>query len=401
MKYAISVIKNAIGEFERNRVRTFLTSLGIMIGVFSVVMLLALGIGLKNYLEQQFEDIGSNVLFVFPGQGFGGGGSFGQAFSSFANSIQFDERDYKNLKQLSTADYVVPGYITTKQIESKYEKTAGSIQGVNDEYDELFNFEILAGEFLSRSDISSRSKVGVIAETLADELFDEPDDAVGQTVEVDSNLRIKIIGLVKDIGDPEQDNSIMIPYTTTFLTINPDKTFLSIYIGVSDSSLVTQTKKDAEDILLRRYDDDQFSVIEPSEILDTVTQIFSIVNGVLIAIGSVSLIVGGIGIMNIMYASVTDRTREIGIRRSIGATKSDIMIQFMAESTILSLLGGLVGLLLAGIIVLIVRPFFPLEINLSTVLVSLGISSVIGIFFGSFPARSAANLTPIEAIRYE
>jgi len=164
---------------------------------------------------------------------------------------------------------------------------------------------------------------------------------------------------------------------------------------------VSTAKVEAEKVLLDRYDKDDFAVTEQSELLSTINQIFSIINSVLIAIGSISLIVGGVGIMNIMYATVTDRTREIGIRRAIGATRQDILFQFLAESTLLSLIGGVLGLVAAGIIIIIIRQFFPATLNLFAAIAALGISSAIGVFFGVFPARRAANLSPIEAIRYE
>lgn len=400
MNYYFFQLKTAFKNFGRNKVRTVLTSLGIMIGVLSVVLLIAIGLGLRNYLQQQFESFGSNLLIVFPGQGFGGEGGFGGGFSSLAGAVQFDERDYKSVRRASHVDYITPGYTTTLRIEADEDDKVGTIQGVNEEFFPIFNLELIEGEFFDRSDVSSSAKVGVMAETLARDLYGEPEDAVGNTVRA-RNLRIKILGVVKNIGDPEQDNSIMIPYTTTFGSLNPDETFFALYAGVNSDEVVADAKEEIEEILLERYDEDQFSVIEPSEVLDTLGQIFSIVNAVLIAIGSISLVVGGIGIMNIMYANVTERTKEIGIRRAIGATKKDILYQFLAESVLLSVIGGASGLLLATIIVLIVRPFFPVAINALAVGLAFGVSSAIGIVFGVFPARRAANLTPIEAIRYE
>lgn len=400
MKYIYSILKNSVLEFQRNKVQTFLTSLGITIGVFSVVMLISIGLGLKNYLEQTFEDIGSNLLFIFPGQGFENG--IGQGFSSIASSIRFDERDLRELKRMQNAEIVVPGFITRTNLESDTENENGSLQGVSEEYGELLGLELVAGEFFGPSDVSSRAKVAVIGESMANKLFDQAGNALGQYLKA-GDLRVKVIGVAEDIGDPEQDNGIMIPYTTTYNYFNPDKEFLSLYIrakGTSEEDVKTAINE-AERILSRRYEDDEFSVVEPSSILASVNQIFSVVNAILIAIGSISLIVGGVGIMNIMYANVTERTQEIGIRRSIGATKSDILIQFVAESTLLSLLGGLVGLLLATALVAFVRNWFPLEINSVAIMLAIGISSIVGVFFGSFPARSAANLEPIDAIRYE
>ncbi|MBU1066324.1 FtsX-like permease family protein, partial [Patescibacteria group bacterium] len=175
----------------------------------------------------------------------------------------------------------------------------------------------------------------------------------------------------------------------------------TIYLGVALEEDIPFVKEKAKETLLKRYDETEFSVTEQAEILSTINQIFSIINSVLVAIGSISLIVGGIGIMNIMYASVTERTKEIGIRRAVGATEQDILNQFLTESVILSVFGGVAGLALASLIVLGIRVFFPASINLLSVVIALVISSAIGVFFGVFPAKRAAKLPPIEAIRYE
>ncbi|HJX45599.1 MAG TPA: ABC transporter permease [Patescibacteria group bacterium] len=393
----IHLIKTAFIDLNRSRIRTFLTALGILIGVMSVVMLIALGLGLKNYIEKQFESLGANLIMIMPGSGFGGQGGFGPGLVTGA---RFDEKDVNSLKRIPNVRYTVPLYFKSTKVDTGGEAKFGYLMGVNEDYFSLMNTQLLEGEIFSKSELQSRAKIAVLGEKIADELFDTPQDAVGKNIRFDEQ-RFKIIGVIKKSGDNEQDNSIIIPYKTTFGSINPDKTFWAIYLGVESEKDIEAVKAKAKEALTKRYEDDDFSVSEQSEILSTINQIFTIINSVLVAIGSISLIVGGIGIMNIMYASVTERTKEIGIRRAVGATEKDILLQFLTESVILSVFGGIMGLILSIIIVLGIRIFFPATINLLSVIITLVISTGIGIFFGVFPARRAAKLPPIEAIRYE
>jgi len=395
------LLNTTFANFKRNKVRTILTSLGIMIGVLSVVLLIALGLGLKNYLKEQFENLGSNLIMVMPGNVFneegGGGANFGAGFAGGAN---FDEKDVRNLAKIPEADYVVPSSFKSITIEGGSEKTSGYIMGTTEKLFPLLNNQILVGRFFTKSDVQRKSKNSVLGITLAEDLFTTPEKAIGKTIKA-GNQRFKVIGVIEKTGDRDMDNSASVPYTSTFGKLNPDKTFFIIYLGTNNEENVTTVKEKAKKILLKRYDKDSFSVTEQTEILSTVNQIFSIVNAILIAIGSISLIVGGIGIMNIMYATVTERTKEIGIRRAIGATEKDILSQFLLESIILSVTGGLLGLILASLIVLAIRTVFPAAINLLAVVLAFGVSTIIGVFFGVFPARRAAKLTPLEAIRYE
>ena len=395
MNYFIFQIKTALKDFRRSKVRTFLTSLGILIGVFSVVMLISIGLGLKNYITRQFEDLGTNLIIILPGSGFSQG--FGAGLSGGA---EFDERDLNSLERISELEYVVPVFMKASKVIVGKEEEFGYVMGTSEDFFSLYNLETQAGDLFGRSDILGRAKKVVLGSGLAGKLFDDVESAIGQDVKV-QNQKYKVIGVAESKGDNELDNSVLMPYRTTFGSLNPSKTFFAIYLGVEDEGKVTAAKELAEKALLKRYEEDDFDISEQSELLDTINQIIGVINVVLIAIGSISLVVGGIGIMNIMYANVTERTKEIGIRRAIGATKRDILLQFLTESVLLSLFGGVIGLLLATIVVLLVQPFFPLGLNAIAVGVAIGISSGIGIFFGVFPARRAANLTPIEAIRYE
>jgi putative ABC transport system permease protein len=401
MKTYKNLIKSSFDDFKRNKIRTLLTSLGIMVGVLSVVLLIALGLGLKNYIEDQFESLGANLLIIFPGNVFsedtGAGGNFG---AGFAGGVNFDEKDVRTLKKLADVKYVVPLYSKSMSLSNGKEKKAGYVNGSSEEAFEVMNIEIEEGRPFSKSDVTGKAKKGVLGYTMAEKLFLDPKVALGKTVKA-NDVRFEVIGVAKKKGDRQMDDGIFVPYSATFGSLNPDKTFFTIYIGTTSEEAIKTVKVAAKEALLKRYEEDDFSVTEQSQILSSVNQIFGIINTILIAIGSISLFVGGIGIMNIMYATVTERTKEIGIRRAIGATEKDILLQFMTESVVLSLLGGIVGLLLSAIIVWGIRFFFPASLNLIAVLVALGVSSAIGIIFGVFPARRAAKLSPIEAIRYE
>ena len=404
MNYYIYQLKTAAKDFSRNKVRTFLTSLGILIGVFSVVTLISIGIGLKNYIQGQFESLGSNLLFVLPGKVLTEGGGF-QANGPESLGTRFDEKDLASLKRSLNVDYIVPLFSKSVTLEYNTKSESGDVFASSSDLFTILSLDIDRGELFTETDLGKRSKSVVIGKNIAEKLFGDIDSAVGQTVRF-ANQRFKVIGVLKEqggggFGGPNFDNGVYMPYTTAFNSIDPDRKFISMYVGVANESEVESTKKAVEDVMLKRYKEDDFSVIKQTELVNAINSIFGIINIVLVAIGSISLIVGGIGIMNIMYANVTERTKEIGIRRAIGATKRDILFQFLTESVLLSLLGGLIGLALASLVVYLVKPYFPLGLNATAVAAAIGISSAIGIFFGVFPARRAAALTPIEAIRYE
>lgn len=403
MNYFSFILKSAIADLLRNKVRTMLTSLGILIGVASVVLLIAFGLGLKAYIKQQFESLGTNVMYIFPGQvlnrtgGFSGGGGA-------ASGPKFDDRDIVALKKIDGAKRVVGAYTRTVTITTQQTTETTSLYAVSHDFFPLRNLEPEYGQVFTKNDVDKRLKSIVLGPKIARKLFETEDAAVGKSVKIE-NIGYRIIGVLASKGGgfgggPDTDSFVYMPYKTAYV-LNPEKKFLSIFIETQSEDIIPQVKQQTTQTMLKRYKEDDFSVVEQTEILNTVTSIFSMLNSVLIAIGAVSLIVGGVGIMNIMYVSVSERTKEIGVRRAIGATKKDILLQFLSESVVLSIIGGLLGLSFSFLVVLIIRNFFPAYIDTASIAISLGVSSLVGIVFGVFPAKKAADLSPIEAIRYE
>jgi putative ABC transport system permease protein len=403
MNLLLFVIKSAFEDFRRNKVRTALTSLGILIGVASVVLLMALGLGLKTFIANQFESLGTNLLIIFPGEVLDESGSF-RGGESTGLGQTFDSKDTRTLERIRSLQYVAPVY--TRSIKASYgsKVKVGDIFATTPNIFELRKLEAAEGKIFTESDIKKRSKVAVIGPKIVEKLFDSPEQAVGRNIKLDTQT-FKVIGVLKaksggGLGGPDFDSYIYVPHTSA-LAFNPDKTFLYFYIKVQSEIDIPSAKKAVETAFLRRYDDSDFSVIEQSEILNAVTSIFGVLNNVLVLIGGISLVVGGIGIMNIMYVTVVERIKEIGIRRAIGATRQDILLQFLTESVLLSVIGGIGGLLVASAIVLLINQYFPAVINFTSVALAIGVSSAVGVGFGVFPARKAANLSPIDAIRYE
>ncbi len=399
MKNILFIIKSALFDFSRNKGRTFLTSLGIMIGVLSVVLLLALGLGLRKYISDQFDSLGANLLYIMPGS------KKAYMSSGGIGGIQFDDKDVQKVKRVKGVWKVTPTY-SKPGIEAK---AGGKIEtlelaGCNEEIDEIMNLKIKDGRLLARKDVEKRAKVAVISETTGKKLYGSSFESIGKKITFEGQS-FKIIGTYQTkggggLGGGSMDAHIFVP-NSALLMFNPDKKYYMIMVKAVSKEVIPQLKINLENALLKRYKKDQFSVMDQSEIMETVSSIFSIINTVLISIAAISLVVGGIGIMNIMYVTVSERIREIGIRRALGAQKNDILNQFLVESVFLSASGGIFGIILAYLIVFALQSIFPAYIDIYAVLLAFGVSSAIGIIFGVFPAKKAAELSPIDAIRYE
>lgn len=400
MSYFLFIVRSAFDDFKRSKMQTFLTSLGILIGVFAVVTLTAMGLGLKKYISDQFDSLGSNTLFVAPGKLLQSGG-FG-ASSLLGN--RFDLKDLNRLKRVRSLESLTP--LSSKSGTAKGTKDSDfvTIFFSSEAFFDISGFEIDKGRFLDKQDVDKRAKVLVAGPKIAEKLFGSIGEAIDQKVTID-NVSFTIIGVIKSkggggFGGPDYDSYFFGPYTTGFI-FNPDKKFIRFAMKTDESINILTAKEEVKNAMLKRYKDDEFSIVEPTEILSVVNGIFGIMNIVLVAIASISLLVGGIGIMNIMYVTVSDKTKEVGIRRAIGARRNDILFQFIVQAVALSILGGALGLGLAYVGILLVQPYFPAYMDVGSVTLALGVSSAIGIIFGVLPARKAANLEPVEAIRYE
>jgi len=399
MEYFIFTLKSAFFDFSRNKGRTFLTSLGILIGVMAVVLLTAAGLGLRKYIQQQFELLGSNLITVLPGNLDAGFSSGGPAFGR----INFGDDDFQKLKRIREIKTVVPLYSRSFTVSSGQDSKYVEVYASTDDIFVVFNQKAEFGKLFTDRDVNKRSKIVVIGPKLAETLFGSSRKALGKSVKIE-NQSFKVAGITESKGggltSQDLDNAVYIPYKTAYV-FNTSKIIMAFYVQARTEDSIPLVKRLVEKVMLENFEDDEFSIVEQKDLLSTITSIFSIVNSVLIAIAAISLVVGGIGIMNIMYVTVTERIKEIGIRRALGARKFDILAQFLIEAVILSLFGGISGLALSYLIVLGVQSIFPAYIDLNSVILALGVSSAIGIVFGVFPAKKAADLSPIEAIRYE
>ncbi|MCA9887787.1 MAG: ABC transporter permease [Anaerolineae bacterium] len=386
--------------------RTGLTMLGVTIGVAAVIILVSVGQAFETYVQEQFQSVGVNLIFIVPTAD-----DRGQVMPLTLN----DAEALANLYNVPDASVVMPHRNVRRTIKFGSREVERQVQGVDTSYLQLFNREIAAGRFIDERDLDTSARVAVVEQGLVDTLM--PDVyPVGQSIRV-GDVRFTVIGVLGQQGSSifGGGSGIIVPITTVQTRLSGERvlsgerpiTFISAQARASNLvddvvDEITQTLRAERDISFR--DSDDFVVFTQSEIIDTLASITGLITVFLAILAGISLLVGGIGITNIMLVTVTERTREIGLRKAVGAQKSAILLQFLTEAVVLSLIGGSIGVLIAigfGALVSRFQPELQVQVQLSSVLLATVISVVVGVLSGGYPAQRAANLNPIDALRYE
>lgn len=397
------VFRLAYEALVTNKLRAGLTMLGMIIGVAAVVLLVSIGNGAKNYITSEFEGLGSNLIMVQPGKTDAKSG-FGPPISNSKEKITLADIDALE-KQAVNLEAVTGIVFGTAAVKFQDRSANVSLLASNEQFVSIFNVNLASGSFISREEDETGRRVAVLGHNVANRLFDQ-DPAVGQLIKI-NEVEHRVIGVFKESGDTlgfNIDEVVFVPTRSGMRIFNEDKLFGVRAKAKSKVGLDDAVEEIREIFMARNNGVDDVTIITQGSMLETMNTILNMLTYVLAGIAFISLLVGGIGIMNIMLVSVTERTREIGIRRAVGARKRDVLKQFIVESMVLSLLGGLIGLLFSGGITYLVywfAPKFDMRAPFWILIPAFLISSAIGIVFGVWPARKAANIETIEALRYE
>ena len=402
-----NLFRIALKALGNNKFRGFLTMLGIIIGVGSVITMLAIGQGSKKSIQAEISEMGSNMIMIHPGEDMRGGVRLS------ADDMQtLKVKDFEDIRQ-ECAHISLASLSVNSSGQAVYgaNNTPTSAYGVNEEFLDIRGYKVQDGDIFSEQDIKTAAKVCLVGKTVIDQLFTNGENPVGKVIRFGS-IPFRIVGVLESKGynsmGMDQDNLIITPYTTVMKRILAITYLQEIVCSALSEEYTDKAIEEVSSVLRRNHklkesDDDDFNIRSQQELSSMMTSTSDMMSTLLAAVAGISLLVGGIGIMNIMYVSVTERTKEIGLRMSIGAKGRDILAQFLIEATLISITGGLLGVILGVAASYIVKAVlsYPILIQPWSIVVSFLVCTVIGIFFGWYPARKASNLDSIEAIRYE
>ena len=395
------LVKLATQSIMKNKMRAALTMLGIIIGVAAVIVMVAVGFGARSRIRAQINNLGTNMIVITPGAAQAGGVS--QGAQAFPNLSLEDVEKIRREAQVVTA--VTPVVVTRTQVIGDAGNWRTMINGVDTDYQVIRDWQTSSGDFFAPEDVASMRKVAVLGKTVADQLFPGT-DPVGQEVQI-RNVPFDVVGVLAAKGQTasgsDSDDVVLIPHTTMKAALSGRSFLPQILASTASESDIPAAQEEIAVLLRESRETEDFTVRNQNDLAEAAEGSTKVMTLLLAAIASISLLVGGIGIMNIMLVSVTERTREIGIRLAIGARGSDVLTQFLVESIVMGVLGGLIGLAIGMIGSKVLGHFTGWETVISPVLmfIAVAFSGAVGVFFGYYPARKAAALHPIEALRYE
>ena len=402
-----NLFKIALRALANNKLRAFLTMLGIIIGVASVIAMLAIGQGSKKSIQQQISEMGANMIMIHPGAEMRGGV---RQDPSAMQTLKLD--NYEKLSEECTyLSGISPNVSSSGQLVAGSNNYPSSVSGVSIDYLNIRQLSVEQGEMFTENDIRTAAKVCVIGKTIVDNLFPDGSDPIGKVIRC-NQIPMRVVGVLKSKGynsmGQDQDDVVLAPYSTVMKRLLAQTYLGGIFASALTEDMTEEAVEEITSILRREHklkatDDDDFTIRTQQELSSMLNTTTDLMTTLLACIAGISLVVGGIGIMNIMYVSVTERTREIGLRMSVGARGVDILSQFLIEAILISITGGLIGVIIGCGASFMIKAIahWPVFIQPWSVLLSFAVCTVTGVFFGWYPAKKAADLDPIDAIRYE